>query len=493
MKHLPIVWSIAGSDSGGGAGIQADIKAIHGLGCHPCTAITAVTAQNTVGVQKVAALEPADVRAQLESLAADLPPAAIKIGMVPNRAIAEEIRNAIGEFDCPVVLDPVLVSSSGARLCEDPGGEPAWMLAPHADVVCPNLQEAQALLSREIRGSGAIEQAAHDLVERGCRAVIIKGGHGDGALCQDYLHDGSRGLWISNTRLDTRNTHGTGCTQSSALAAAMAQGIARLDDAAVVARMFVNAAIRESSNVGEGPGPVRASGWPEASADLPWVTETAAAANKRPVFPPPGYAPIGLYPCVETADWVARLAELGVTTIQLRNKSLEGDALRAQVKAAVETARRCNVRLFVNDYWKLAIEHGAYGVHLGQEDIGNADIERIAEAGLRLGVSTHCHAEVARAHALRPSYIACGPIWETKVKAMAFPPQGVESLALWRRTLAGYPLVAIGGIDAPRAYEVSRAGADGVALIRAITQADDYRAATRELVKQVERGRLDAG
>ncbi len=481
-SRRPIAWSIAGSDAGGGAGIQADIKTLHGLGCHPCTAITAITAQNTVGVQAIYRLDPADLRAQLGSLAADLPPAAVKIGMVPDVAHAVVIREALDRLDCPVVLDPVLVSTSGASLSDSPAGQPVWTMAPRADVTCPNLFEVEALLGRTVRDDAAIEAAAAEMLERGCRAVVIKGGHGDGALSMDYFHDGTRGAWISNRRIDCESTHGTGCTQSSAVAAAMARGYELLD-AVVIARMFVNAAIREALDVGSGPGPVCQGGWPEMPADLPWLTLDAGAARRRPRFPAPGEAPIGLYPCVETAAWVERLLALGVSTIQLRNKHLRGEALAAEIRAAVEAARRAGARLFVNDYWRLAIEAGAYGVHLGQEDLDDADIGAIERSGLRLGVSTHCYREVARAHALRPSYIACGPIWETKIKQMDFAPQGVEALRRWCRTLRDYPLVAIGGIDASRANECIAAGADGVSLIRAITQAPDYRAATLELLE----------
>lgn len=488
MNTRPIVWSIAGSDSGGGAGIQADVKTIHGLGCHPCTAITAVTAQNTVAVQAVHRLPDAELAAQLESLAADLPPAAVKIGMVPDVDAAGVVREALRRVDCPVVLDPVMVSTSGSALSDDPAGAPVWRMAPAADIVTPNLHEASRLVGRELREPAEIERAAAELVERGCRAVVITGGHGEGDLCQDYFFDGVRGCWISNRRIATRNTHGTGCTQSSAIAAALACG-ERLVDAVVIARMFVNEAIRGALDVGAGPGPVCQNGWPEQGEDLPWLTDTAEAWRPRPGFPPPGDTPIGLYPCVDTAEWVERLAAAGVTTIQLRNKTLQGAALEHEIDAAVAGATRHGARLFVNDHWELAIARGAYGVHLGQEDLDGADVGRIARAGLRLGISTHCHAEVARAHAVRPSYIACGPIFATTVKQMAFAPQGVEKLGYWRRVLADYPLVAIGGIDTGRAAAVSAAGADGVSLIRAVTLADDWRSAVEELTAAIERGR----
>lgn len=484
MSQPPIAWSIAGSDAGGGAGIQADVKTFHGLGVHPCTAITAITAQNTVGVHAVRRPGPTALREQLDALADDLPPAAVKIGMVPDRDSARVIAERLAATDAPVVLDPVLVSTSGSALSDDPAGEPAWMLVPHATIVTPNLHEAAAMLGHPVRGEAAVERAAAAFLERGCRAVVIKGGHGDGPLCMDYVHDGEAGAWLSLPRIATDNTHGTGCTQSSAIAAALAHGYPLLD-AVVIARMVVNRAIRESLSIGAGPGPVRQGPWPDDPVDLPWLTGDAQAARQRPRFPSPGDTPIGLYPCVETADWVARLAGEGVDSIQLRNKTLAGEALEREIAAAVGIANRHRVRLFINDHWQSAIRHGAYGVHLGQEDLDDADVGAIERAGLRLGVSTHCYREVARAHALRPSYIACGPIYETKIKVMAFAPQGLEALRRWRRILADYPLVAIGGIDAGRVGPVLATGADGVSLIRAITHAPDWAAATRDLLARM--------
>ena len=152
-------------------------------------------------------------------------------------------------------------------------------------------------------------------------------------------------------------------------------------------------------------------------------------------------------------------------TIQLRVKDLQGAALRTEVRGAIGLARQRGARLFINDHWRLALKEGAYGVHLGQEDLLDADLDGLRAAGLRVGISTHCHWEAARAHALRPSYVACGPIYETTAKVMPWIPHGLEGLRYWRRLFSAYPLVAIGGIDAARAPGVVDAGADGVAMI----------------------------
>ena len=194
-------------------------------------------------------------------------------------------------------------------------------------------------------------------------------------------------------------------------------------------------------------------------------------------------APIGLYPIVDASSWLPRLADTGVRTIQLRIKDLTGKALEQEIARAVSLAQTYGFNVFINDYWQLAIKHQAYGVHLGQEDLTPASVQAIADAGLRLGISTHCHFEVARAHWLNPDYIAIGPVFATQTKAMAFQPQGLAALAYWRKHLS-QPLVAIAGIDADNIGEVAdclNKQTDGIAMISAITQAKDPKRVARDL------------
>ena len=187
-------------------------------------------------------------------------------------------------------------------------------------------------------------------------------------------------------------------------------------------------------------------------------------------------APIGFYPVVPTAAWVSRLLSWGVRTIQLRAKAADhsADALQREVRAAVEAGRAVpGAQVFINDHWQLALDAGAYGVHLGQEDLDTADIEALRRAGLRLGLSTHTPAELARAHAVRPSYLAIGPIYPTTLKVMPYEPVGLERLKAWVPQAAPYPVVAIGGISLQRLPGVMACGVDGVAVVSAITLAMD--------------------
>ena len=185
-------------------------------------------------------------------------------------------------------------------------------------------------------------------------------------------------------------------------------------------------------------------------------------------------------------EWIARLLEAGVTTIQLRIKDLPDEQVEADIAAAIALGQRYQARLFINDYWRLAIKHGAYGVHLGQEDLDTTDLAAIHRAGLRLGVSTHDDAELARALAVKPSYIALGHIFPTQTKDMPSAPQGLAELKRHIAGLADYPTVAIGGISIDRVPAVLACGVGSVAVVSAITQAPDWRAATAELLRLIE-------
>ena len=194
--------------------------------------------------------------------------------------------------------------------------------------------------------------------------------------------------------------------------------------------------------------------------------------------------PIGFYPVVPTARWVQRLLDWGVRTIQLRIKAQDhenAEDVAWEVRTAIEAGRRVSgAQVFINDHWQLALENGAYGVHLGQEDLDTADITALREAGIRLGLSTHTPAELARAKAVQPSYLAIGPVYPTTLKVMPYEPVGLERLKLWAQDAAPYPVVAIGGISLALMPGVVACGVDGVAVVSAVTLAADPQEAARQ-------------
>lgn len=194
--------------------------------------------------------------------------------------------------------------------------------------------------------------------------------------------------------------------------------------------------------------------------------------------------PDRFYPVVDSVAWVARLASLGVGTIQLRVKNLSDADAAAMVRAALAAAAATGAKLVVNDWWRAAIEAGAAHVHLGHEDLAEADIPAIRRAGLTIGLSTHDDAELEAALRHDPDYIALGPIYPTTLKPMRFPPQGLARIAEWKRRIGAIPLVAIGGITLERAPAVFAAGADAIALVSDITQNEDPDARVRAWLGQ---------
>jgi len=249
---------IAGSDSGGGAGIQADIKTVTMLDAFAATAVTALTAQNTEGVYAVLPIAPEFIRRQIEVVLDDIGADAVKTGMLHDTAVIETVAAVLAERapDVPLIVDPVMVAKGGAALIE-PGAIEALkrLLVPRAAVLTPNLPEAEILLGRAIGNLAAMQDAAEQLRALGCAAALLKGGHLAGGTVYDVLATaaGSR-VWES-PRIDTRHTHGTGCTLASAIAAGMAQGL-RVEEAVERAREYVRRAIISAPGLGRGHGPL---------------------------------------------------------------------------------------------------------------------------------------------------------------------------------------------------------------------------------------------
>jgi len=254
---MKVALSIAGSDSGGGAGVQADLLTFAAHGIHGTCAITAVTAQNTVEVRAGQALPPEMVRAQIEAVADDMEISAVKTGMLANRPIIEEVASVIAARGfANLVVDPVMVAKGGDRLL-DVSAEGAYIehLFPLAALITPNIPEAEVLLGRRIQSIDDMKDAATALMRLGCRAVLVKGGHLEGDPT-DILWDGSTLHELTTPRIDTNNTHGTGCTYSAAISARLAFGH-DIETSVRGAKQYLTTAIRESYSLGKGHGPVR--------------------------------------------------------------------------------------------------------------------------------------------------------------------------------------------------------------------------------------------
>lgn len=254
---MKCVVTIAGSDSSGGAGIQADIKTMTALGVYAESAITALTAQNTLGVQGVVPVDPAFVALQIDSVFDDIRPDAVKIGMLPTGDIASIVAASLRAHRAErVVLDPVMVATSGAALSEDAAVRALVRdLLPLADVITPNIPEAEVLAEGAIATRDDMVAAAHAIQAKGCKAVLVKGGHLSDAADDVLLRADGSVTWFSQMRIDTSNTHGTGCTLSSAIAARLACGDSVVE-AVAAAKAYVTGALSAGLDLGRGSGPM---------------------------------------------------------------------------------------------------------------------------------------------------------------------------------------------------------------------------------------------
>ena len=514
QKSKPIVWTISGSDCSGGAGIAADIKTMHSLalslslnlGQGPgnieiCTLITANTSQNSeclIAVNPVAT-EILDEQAKL--LIKDKPPTAIKIGLLANNHQVNWLIALLAKLKQQnptliTVYDPVASASVGGKFSQlDPVA--IQKLLPYLDVITPNLPELEALTCVEKATEKITEQAALQLLNHGVQTVVVKGGHSsDIDTCLDSAYSRVKNcdpakkpqlhtIKIVSARINTSYSHGSGCAFASAITLLLAQGYL-LRDALTLTKAFINQGL--SQNVGKTDyyGAFAVGAFPTDDRYFPDVV------NSNVNFPNSGFPSLGLnnssgkdklglYPVIDSLDWLEKLLPLELNIIQLRLKDLPLDEIDRQIAQAVKLTSNTATRLFINDYWQLAIKHGAYGVHLGQEDLADADLMAIANAGLRLGISTHGCYEFLLARQLKPSYLAIGAIFPTVTKDMTGQIQGLDNLQHMLALKQNIPVVAIGGINLERAKVVTNTGVDSVAVVTAITRADDYRQAVRAL------------
>lgn len=541
---LDTVLTIAATDSSNGAGTTADLATLNFFGVYGVAAITAVTAQN---LNEVLAVKPVKNRIftkELQALSADSMPKikVIKLGLIPNEKILRTTVTFIREQkklnpDILVVWDPVAVAGTGGELSEINYSLWLHIILPLVDVFTPNLNEALALCEGfEVDTSGlkncmdSLTQLSLYFRKLGAGTVYLKGGHLPALINEDektakgrsskqgvsefekltsYIYD----VVVSGENNDvyyfgcgrfagasnSTGVHGTGCIMASAVAAMLAKGYNAVD-AIAYAKAYMTRGIENSVDVGARSRLFR-HGYINNSEMLQYFPYMARTVSELELICNPaentGFAPcahdLGLYPVVDSSEWIGILCENGVKTMQLRIKKPESsEQLEQEIAKSVKLCEKYGARLFIDDYYELAIRHKAYGVHLGQEDLIDAKLNPIREAGLRLGVSTHGYAEIARACLLKPSYIALGHIYPTGSKVMASRPQGPSKLADYVALVGpAYPTVAIGGIKLHNLGDVKSSGVGSVAVITAITAAPDPAAAVREWLDAVGAGSSD--
>lgn len=492
----PVIWSVAGTDSGGGAGLSADTRAAAAMGVHLCPVVAAVTAQHSLGVEAVFPLPAGQVRAQLSALRPDLPPRVVKTGLLASAATVDALMAQRG--DAALVVDPVLgASAGGAAFCDEALlGAYRHQLIPQAALLTPNRREAERLLDVP-PGRLSVPLLAERLRALGAAAVCITGGD-DASQCDglalDWLDSPAATGWIALPRLSGASGgpphhHGTGCTFATAAAAALARGFP-VPDAVILAKMLTWTALRDGHEAGKGPGPLRPDrrfiddprALPVMGFGDEIAPDRATLRRWRDVLWPSARKEVpfatGLYAITDRSERVAALAMSGrFSHVQLRVKhdpASGEEPLRAAIREAVRDMAGRTSTLWINDHWRLALDEGARALHLGQEDWGSVAREERAELqdrrdrrGVRLGMSSHSLWELCRARSVAPDYIACGPLWATVTKEMPWLPQGLAQLRWWCR-MAGVPVVGIGGVLRERQWRDGlMAGAAAMCLVRA--------------------------
>jgi len=493
----PIIWTISGSDCSGGAGIAADIKTGHVFGVEVCHLITANTVQNS---EEMLAINPVDVgilEQQFQALLHDKTPKALKVGMLANDEQIQWLITCIkrlkhSNIDLLVILDPVATASAGG-VTTTISSEALQQLYPHIDVITPNLPEAEKLTGIYL---GMIDEIAEKFSNFGIKNMVIKGGHSTDYYCIDHAYQFAcagtleHKFSVSSAKIITDYSHGGGCSFATSIAALLSQGHL-LRDALAIAKAFITQGLLVNKSKIHYYGafehtcfPKLASSYPQIELTQPLISYPTAEFTSLGIKRD-GRQSLGLYPVVDSLAWLERLLPLGLEIIQLRVKKLSGEELSDTIKQAVQLSRKYQTRLFINDHWELAIKHGAYGVHLGQEDIYLADLAAIQRSGIRLGISTHGVYEFLLAQQLRPSYLAIGAIYHTKTKDMTGQIQGLETLANTLNVATDIPVVAIGGINHQRATSVWQTGVDSIAVVTAITEADDPEQAVAKFNQQL--------
>jgi len=512
--QAPMVWTIAGSDNSAGAGIQADNKVFDRFAVDCANIITALTAQNSKGVQGLHASSQLIIEEQCKALAQDRLPDVIKLGMLAQNDTLNWLVQKLPLYSAPVVCDPVLSASSGGKLIEDP--KSYLPLLEHIDIFTPNQAEFAKIFSVDFSNMLELEEAAKDIAKLFDINLVVTGGESllSDACSKRYAIDlcviDGESFYLESPKQMIKAQHGTGCSFASAIAASLARGFSEYE-AVVLAKAYLNQGLSEAANqelllstsakVLEKAFLSKSNFihtvFPHSLNFLPrvvanYLDENSCEFSQFAQFDaqhdfPTIDSELGLYPVVDSVEWLEKCLVEGVKTIQLRVKEVEAAELDVMVEQAAKLGRKYTARLFINDYWQLAIKHKAYGVHLGQEDLDTADLRLIKQAGLYLGLSTHSWYEIARAHALRPSYIAIGPIYETTTKQMPWQPQGLQKLQAWLNMLnARYPVVAIGGINQDNADQVLATGVGSIAMVRAITEAKNYKKAIAKLNQKIE-------
>lgn len=480
MNYIDIksVLTIAGSDSSGGAGIQADIKTILSNGCYAMSAITALTAQNTQDVRAICETTSDFLEKQIDAICDDIIPDAVKIGMVSSESLIRVIASEIRRYDLKnVVVDPVMVSTSGCKLLSD-GAIDSLVddLFPLARVITPNIPEAELLSGEIISSANDMERVGHLLADRYHVSVLMKGGH---RVCDanDLLIDGGMVYWFNGIHIENDNTHGTGCTLSSAIASYLAKGYS-LSESVNQAKLYISRALFYGINIGKGSGPLN-HGWNVMQEEhRSWAKSAIRKA-------------LGLYAVTDRSfrkgqslyEQVEACLQGNATMIQLREKNLDTSAFLASAREIKQLTDMYHVPFIINDNVMVARLVNADGVHIGQDDMDIKTARALLGEEKIIGVSAHNIEEALLAEKNGADYIGVGAVFGTSTKSNTIPVSYEQLSAICNAVTI--PVVAIGGICEDNIEQLSGSGISGVAVVSGIFAAEDIKQQTKTMYTKV--------
>lgn len=455
--------SIAGSDCSGGAGIQADIKTMSALGVYAMSVITSVVAENTSRVLAQKQVGYDMISLQLDAVFSDIKVDAVKIGMIPSASIMKLVARKIKRYGPNhVIVDPVMYSKDGTPLMrEDSRSEFMRSILPLATMLTPNIPEAELITGFKIKTIDHMKEAARRIVGLGIKSVLIKGGHYDGDAV-DVFYDGQYALF-SHERILTKNTHGTGCTLSSAIAALLARGYKPIE-AVKKAKEYITEAIKYSFDIGHGNGPL--NHFFNYMGDKKTIDYSLYLVTDR-------------HNCTDIFSATEEAIKGGVTVVQLREKELKGEEFYFVAQKMRDLTLRYNVPLIINDRVDVALAVHADGVHVGQSDLPCSSVRKFVGEKMIIGVTAHSLAEAVKAQEDGADYIGVGAMASsgTKNDAKVIGSGELNSII----DAVDIPIVIIGGINVSNITAFKNPKIDGVAVSSAIMRSVDPLESAKEL------------
>ncbi|MDD9138888.1 bifunctional hydroxymethylpyrimidine kinase/phosphomethylpyrimidine kinase [Fructobacillus sp. CRL 2054] len=470
-QQYPIALTIAGSDSGGGAGLQADMKTMEAHQVFSTTVVVGLTAQNTLGVDAAMPASVEMIDAQFASLMADFDVRAAKTGALFDaetvRAVARNVRQHKVDH---LVVDPVMVAKGGAALLDEAGVQTLKEeLLPLSELVTPNIPEAELLSGMTIDNLDDMKHAAAKIQALGIKNVMVKGGHLDGDTVVDYIALGDEDFVLTGPKVQGKRKHGTGDTLSAAITSQLAKGMS-LKNAILMAHRYMNQIIGQPLYIGHGHGPLNHGEWTDPNIFRKELRADAWSCQFVVGLANVGGSEQALFETVRNA------CAAGITLVQYREKGGAEKTFEERLRIAKKLTSICRayqVLFFIDDDVDLAIAVNADGVHVGQSDSNVADIAKQAPQ-LLVGLSVSNLAEEQENRKVQQylSYIGVGPVFATTTKKDAKTPIGLKGLAAVKQA-SKLPVVAIGGVTEKNVKAIRAAGADGLAAISAFTKSQN--------------------